>query len=81
MLNFLSPFGQLSVFHPLLNGDYNIHEGGALFGGFSSVQWSYCRIKTPQVGQTQVSVRIADGPATASFCLKTEVLKAGVMCR
>jgi hypothetical protein len=63
----------------LPDGDYNIRVGGALLADSSSVQWSYCRIKTPQVGQTQVSVRIADGSCTvishhraSSFCLKTE---------
>jgi hypothetical protein len=63
----------------LPDGDYNIRVGGALLADSSSLMWSYCRIKAPQVGQTQVSVRITDGSCsvlshhhTSSFCLKTD---------
>jgi hypothetical protein len=63
----------------LPDGDYNIRVGGALLADPTSVLWSYCRIATPQAGQTQVSVRIADGSCSvlshhrsSSFCLRTE---------
>jgi hypothetical protein len=63
----------------LPDGDYNIRVGGALLADPTSVLWSYCRIATPQTGQTQVSVRITDGSCSvlshhrsSSFCLKTE---------